>query len=62
MPNVYEFIKTKLTEFVVQTQSEMLSQLEHLSIVLTIDSDTNSSDIRAGHQNMRLRIITVNWV
>ena len=40
----------------VQTQSEML-QSEHQSIVLAIDSDTNSSDISAGHQNKRLRII-----
>ena len=44
-------IQTKLTEFMVQTQSEMLSQSEHQSIVVTIDSDTNSSDISAGHQN-----------
>lgn len=51
-------IQTKLTEFMVQTQSEMLSQSEHQSIVLTIDSDTNSSDISAGHQNKRLRIIS----
>ncbi|CAD6993304.1 unnamed protein product [Ceratitis capitata] len=42
----------------VQTQSEMLSQSEHQSIVLTIDSDTNSSDISASHQNKRLRIIS----
>ncbi|XP_049302807.1 uncharacterized protein LOC125775845 [Bactrocera dorsalis] len=51
-------VQTKLTEFMVQTQSEMLSQSEHQSIVLTIDSDTNSSDISAGHQNKRLRIIS----
>ncbi|XP_018787505.1 PREDICTED: uncharacterized protein LOC108968157 [Bactrocera latifrons] len=50
-------IKTKLTEFMVQTQSGMLSQSEHQSIVLTIDSDTNS-DINAGHQNKRLKVIS----
>ena len=50
-------IQTKLTEYMVQTQSEMLSQSEHHSIVFTIDSDTNSSNISAGHQNKRLRII-----
>ena len=42
----------------VQTQSEMLSQSEHQFIVLTIDSDTNSSDISADHQSKRLRIIS----
>ena len=51
-------IQTKLTEFMVQTQSEMLSQSEHQSIVLAIDSDTNFSDISAGHKNKRLRIIS----
>lgn len=41
----------------VQTKSD---QSEHQSIVLTIDSDTNSNDISAGHQNKRLRIISTS--
>ncbi|XP_023159167.1 uncharacterized protein LOC105664642 isoform X2 [Ceratitis capitata] len=51
-------IQTKLTEFMEQTQSEMLSQSGHQSIVLTIDSDTSSSVISADHHNKRLRIIS----